>query len=726
MNYDVFLDESGLFLESSSDANEREKHDSNTSRKFPSQIAGVVCRQGIITSGNAAAMLKSACKDGDLEYAPRFHANEHSGRPGFPLLIKSLCAVLQAKKIQPVRLVNAEAVSFGDRIATYCNTLAELLVRVCQQLEFEGESRVSLSVFAARLVDKDDEKMGITLIDTKEYLSRIRELFGRVAIANGFNSSRFRWEVKDFELRSARDDQRLQLADVVSYASHDNFSPLRKHSDAKQALIKSLADFDWTFSFDETLVRVRELSRRESFGTALIALAERAITIGCDRESLAQYNAMAREVTMALGALPPALQKPQLQIVTGWLNHVAEQRHDLDSSLRCCRWIQEIICNGQSSASLPSDWFRLVSDMWALTACNHDANTIQGRVYADKIEASIPLLSARWEYAEDLMFSFIVKAVHQNDCFEHQAAAKLMASVVGYYEQLDGFFASAFEGVFPDKVLSDLRARALGTQLQSEIGLLLSSKGDLARCRAISDQAIREFRHDGDRSRQWQYRCELETVAGEWASARYYLAKSLGLTDASHDAIGSYLQEMPNSISKAFVLLHWVRIGSMSASVLDRNESEAFLSAFHRSKAQHTPWSLGEQSYYPSHGILRHVAVANAGSGDAQATWESLTRLRKIVEVKPHPVFQMILIAAHLQCAGLLRNTDRKMSERLLVGDKKVTSLMSMINSLSKKVADVQPMVETITASWRKGLETLAKGELDVRMLIEMGRIVGY
>lgn len=726
MNYDIFLDESGLFLESSTDANEREKHDSDTGRKFPSQIAGVVCRQGAMTSGNAGLILKSACLVGGLEYTPRFHANEHRGKNGFPLFVKSLCTSLHSKKIQPVRLVNAEGVSFGDRVATYCNILAELLVRVCQQLELEGDSQVSLNVFAAKVVTEDDVKMGITILDSKEYLARIHELFGRVAIANGFSSSRFKWEVRGFELRSAREDHRLQLADVISYASHDEYSPLKKDADATEALVQCLAHFNWTFSCNETLALVRDLSRRESFGPALIALAERATAVGCEAKSLEQYNAMAADVAIALEALPPGMQRPQFQIVTGWLNQVAEQRHDLDSSLRCCRWIQAALCDRQSSASWPTDWLRLVSDTWALTACNHDANTIQGRAFADKIEASAPKLSSRWEFAEDLMFSFIVKAVHQIDCFEHQAAADRMASVVRYYEQLDGFFAAAFEGVFPEKVLSDLRARALGTQLQSEIGLLLTSKGDVDRCRAISDQAISEFRHEGDRSRQWQYRCELEAVVGDWGSARDHLAKSLGLTDASHDAIGNQVQKMPDNIGKAFVLLHWARIGSMSAVVGDRAESSAFLSAFLRTKAQHTPWCVGAHSHYPTHGILRHVAVATAGGGDSKATVESLSRLLKIVEMKPQPIFTMIQIAAHFQCAGLLLESDRKSAEKLILGDKKNVSVIDMIESLLRRVAGVQPMVEEITSSWRHGLESQSKGNLDAVKLLEMGRIVGY
>lgn len=731
MNYDIFLDESGLFLESSTNVQEREAHAHDDGRKFPSQIAGILCREGVITSGNANSMLKAACNAGGIPYEARFHANEHCNDVGFSSFVDSFCESLGAKGVQPVRLVNAEEVSFGDRVATYCNILAELLVRVCQQLEAQGESPVSLNVYAARVVATDDAKTGIEFIDRSDYFSRIQELFGRAAVANGFNSSRFRWNVASFQIRSAREDRRLQLADVVSYTSHDDFWPLKRHSAANTAMRSALAAFDWTFSCDETLARVLDLVNRESHAVALIALAERATTDGVEKATVDRYETKAREVVSALEGLPPATRNPQFQMIASWLNQVAEQRHDLDSSLRCCQWMQKILCERQSSESWPADWLRLITDTWALTACNHDANTIEGCVFADQIEAIVPKLSSRWEYAEDLMFSFIVRAVHQNDCFKHRDAADRMAAVVGYYESLDGFFADAFKGVFPEKVLSDLRARALGTQLQSEIALLLTSQGDLARCREISDQAISEFQHDRDRSRQWQYRCELEAVIGDWDSARKYLGQSLDLTDATHDAIADCLGAMPDHFGKAFALLHWSRIGAMSVAAQDFSESAAFLSAFRRAKLQHTPWCQGEpcvgdMPVYPTHGILRNIAIANAGSGDAKATADSIGCLRRVVEVKPRPVFQMIQIAAHFQCAALLAKSRSQAANKLLFGDKKSVGATVMMDQLAKHVAGVQPMVEKILAGWREEIAAQSESEISPRRLLEMGRMVGY
>lgn len=730
MNYEIFLDESGLFLESSSIIDEQETHVKSIGRKFPSQIAGVVAGAGVITSGSANTILRSTTSSAGIEYGPNFHANEHVSKTALPKFVSTFCDQLKSRKIQPVRLVNAESIPFGDRVSTYCNILAELLVRVCQQLEREGESMVSLNVFAAKVVSVDDATSGLEFIEEADYLARIRELFGRAAIANGFNATRFKWKVDSFQIRSARDDRRLQLADVVSYVSHDDFWPLKNHVDVASTMRSVLSEFDWTFSFDETLSNVRDLMARESYAPALIALAERATAQGIEPISAQRYENIAGEVVAKLESIPPAMLKSQFQMIAGWLNQVAEQRHDLDSSLQICQWIQRKLCDRQGSKDWPADWLRLITDTWALTACNHDANTIKGRAFADRIDAVVPKLASRWEYADDLMLSFIVRAVHQNDCFEHQAAAERMASVVGYYESLDGFFADAFKGVFPEKVLSDMRARALGTGLQSQVGMLLTSNGDLNRCREISDQAISEFQHAGDRSRQWQYRCELETIAGNWPTAREYLAKSLCLNDCSHETISDFLSTSPDDFQKAFTILHWTRIGSMAAATGNTEELSAFINAFERTKLKYTPWCngmpvVGKIAVYPSHGILRHLAVAYAGGRDLNSATEYLRILQKVVEAKPRPIFQLIQIAAQLQCAGLLLKSHAKAFE-IVSGGRKHPDLLQLIAKLSNQVGDAQLAVKVILQTWRSELESQAKSAFVPEKLLQMGRIVGY
>ena len=117
---------------------------------------------------------------------------------------------------------------------------------------------------------------------------------------------------------------------------------------------------------------------------------------------------------------------------------------------------------------------------------------------------------------------------------------------------------------------------------------------DRGRTDGLSDQAIGEFQHDRDRVRQWQYRCELETVACEWSLAREYLAKTLNLADTSREPIAAHLQSMPDDFGKAFSLLRWTRIGGMSAAAGEKTELEAFVSALRHAKVQHNAWCVGD------------------------------------------------------------------------------------------------------------------------------------
>lgn len=731
MIYDVFLDESGLFLESSSDPKELEQYNTLTSRKFPSQLAGYVCREGGMTSGTAKSILRDSCKAAGIEYSPRFHANEHRGNSQFGAMVQQMCVALRAKNIRLIRLVNAERVSFGDRISTYCNAIAELLVRVCKMLESDGDSQVSLNVYVAKVVTIDDQKSGLEFIEEPEYLARIHELFGRVALANGFNATRFTWRVSSFQIRSAREDERLQLADLISYSTHDNYRPLRNYEQALSNVQSDLRSSDWTFSCDAAIARARELCNRESYAAALIALAERACMNGIATRSINQYRSMSHEIVLVLALLPPSMQKPQFQIISGWLNQVAEHRKDLDSSLQCINWMQKVLCENRPNTNWPTDWLTLMTDTQALIACNHDANTLDAQVFSNRIDSTIPRLAARWEYTDDIMFSLIVKAVHQNDCFNHQNAANQMASVVGYYESLDGFFADAFEGVFPEKVLSDQRARALGTQLQSELALVLAGTGDIGRCRALSDKALSEFAHEGDRLRQCQYRSELEAIAGDWSSAKKWLAQSLGLTDPSHDTIASCIAGMADdSFGKAFSLLHWSRIGAMSALGRDSAEAKDFTSSLGKTKLQHSPWCTGKPcvgsiAVYPVHGILRHLAISAAANRDWDSTAALLSNLKRVVEFKKRPVFQLVEIAANLQCAALLFPSHTK-AKAFVFGDKNRTGAIQLIRKLKTELNVVHLSISKLLEDWLGELDPMEQASLDASKLLVMGRKVGY
>jgi hypothetical protein len=218
---DVFVDESGLFVETSTvPADRLMAHGQD--RKFPSQLAGVIASTKTLGEGEAEKILKSCCKQAGTPFTNQFHANELNPGAYSSFVIEAI-KQFQKHKLQAFRIVNEEQVSFGDRVSNYTNILAELLVRICHQQSKTRFDSIALNVNAARVTLPNEETGEQNFIERKDYLKRIEESFAQASIRKGYGSQTKNWKLKSFRLGSGKDDKTLQLCDLVSNASHANF-----------------------------------------------------------------------------------------------------------------------------------------------------------------------------------------------------------------------------------------------------------------------------------------------------------------------------------------------------------------------------------------------------------------------------------------------------------------------------------------------------------------------
>ncbi len=93
-----------------------------------------------------------------------------------------------------------------------------------------------------------------------------------------------------------------------------------------------------------------------------------------------------------------------------------------------------------------------------------------------------------------------------------------------------------------------------------------------------------------------------------------------------------------------------------------------FVKSLETNKLQFNDWILGRNHAYPAHGILRRLACVYAFLGRTSDVQQSLSRLNNVVEDNPHPIFQLIEIAANIQCAGLMRERETRFAHQLLFG----------------------------------------------------------
>jgi hypothetical protein len=734
--YDLFLDESGDFRETSTDLAELKASNSQP-RAFPSQLAGVLALRGTLTKGEARKLLHQALAAAGLPPGP-VHANQLP-KYARDKVFRAVAEGLGERRWQPVRVVNRERVRYGDRVATYTSLVAELVLRVCERRAPTGASAINLRLICARVKTGEDDEGRDRYIESADYLRRVQEYLGFAAVRHGRPRESAAWRLESLRLSSGKDDPELQLCDVVSYASHDDFSPC--DTESAQALRAAFGTFDFALSGWELTGRVDRLCDDGLLGAALQALAEGLVCEGLGADLRAAAKERLRAVLAHLVRSSAPARDPHLAGLVNWLEQTIDLQRALDVGYRLAIWLREqvlvplraALAGGPEAGSL--DWFAFALHTWALAACNHRGALADARREVDGLNQLLPALAGRWEHATLLMRGFVVEAVHRTDCFEFAEAADKMELVAGYYGTLGTMFGKALPAVFHGRVRSDLCGQALGTGMQSELyaGLQADDPERFARARALSDRSIDEFPGVADQERQYQYRSQLETAAGNWADARRWLARSFRLEGDAHTALAAHIQKLADvsPVAQGFGLLHWLRLGASALGAGARDEGDAFLAAIREADVLAWPWCRGEQgSYYPVHGILRRVAVIAAHRTDPDRAAEALTRLAAVLPdgTEERAILSAIRLAAHAEAAAVLWPARPRVARTFLDhGAPGYPGLLQQLDHLREVSEKTIPRLWAVVEPWGAVVRRLLGGDPTAGAeLLRLARRIGY
>jgi len=541
--------------------------------------------------------------------------------------------------------------------------------------------------------------------------------------------------IDGFRLGSGRRWRELQLCDLISNASHDD---LRKCGRAAAAALRDeLGVYDFGLTVSDLCIRVDACLAEDSLGLAVQALAERLA--GRDEKEEAPDGAAERleRVLDRLARLGAPARDPQLRVLVSWLEQLVELRRTLELGYRVARWLLEQVADplaervvGPARPTL--DWFSFAVHRLALTACNHRGALEDARTEHDALVATLPRVAGQWEHATTLMEGLAAQAVHLTDCMEHAKAADLVRPVAEYYGVLSDLLHDALPAVFPDRVRSELRGKALGTWLQAEMYAGLVEPARIAEARRISDLALEEFLAPADVARQQQYRCQLETYAGRFAEARRRLAASLGAVDETHAAIGASVAGL-EGVAQGFSLLHWLRLGAAAFRAPDEtDEADAFRAALRVSKLLSSPWCTSADLEYPAQGIARQLALLHAATGDANAALSALGRLRsQDAFAAGRHVFLAIQVAACAETAALLWSSAPSAARRLCDSkDRERPGLLQVVARAKRAWPRTFPALGELLETWERSLDAaLRPGTAAAearRHLLEMARPIGY
>lgn len=697
--FELYFDESGNFEEHALFENKLIAR-KEAPQKGASQLVGVLAAAGTFSVAHAERVLSEAHAKAGMVLGKKMHATElvRDGRQEeYAVLLDEFLKQLGNSKLQPARMTNSPRIGFGDKVATYTSMVAEFVVRIFEELTSQyGNTKLELKIVAARVRLNGQEKHAPQIfINEQEYLNRLNEQIAFAAVRRGIAHNRINWSISSFIFGSGLSDRQLQVCDLLSNASYRNF---RNCSSAqKQQLKELLGEFDFTLNRSDVLDEISSHRQDNTLSHAIQTIAENWDRTELDQRVLNEIRESCDSIVTQLSALPSSARNLHLRQLSDWAGEFLMLR-DLDLADRTLAWLDKYIAAplvGRMKDPAAEDifWFPFRIWMLRLGCSNHNGNLNTARPLVNELERTSALLSNSWEHGSLVIEALNLQAVHLIDCAEYDKASQRMKAVCGFYENMSVLMSDALPGIFPERVHSENAGKALGTWLQSEMYAGLSDAARLDFARTLSERAIAEFFVDDDKKRQYQYRCQLETIAGQLGEARKWLAESLGLSDAGHTEIASRIKGM-HGAAQGFAMLHWSRIGMEAGRLAAKGELTAFIKAFTDTALDNTPWVTDTDMDYPAHGIRRHLLVAMAAASCGKDARVMAARLAKL-NTAGKEVLSMVQMAGLLEYAALLCAGSPSDARRLFTeahGDKK--GLNEQLDGLVKQTAMFPKMHE--------------------------------
>jgi hypothetical protein len=686
IEWDLFLDESGTF----GDPVESE-------RVFPAQIAGVLAARGRFLEADADAFLARTFAAAAQPYPSVVHGVElfHGQREWAHLkswperktayagLIAALTAGLAAAGLQPVRLVNVEGIRHRDRIEAQVAMTAALVARIALGVSRSSRAPVRLFLHLARVTTYDAEGTR-TRIAEREYVVALQTELALTMVRHDLPAAR--WQAEVAGIQSASASRRLQVCDLISHASHDNFSPI--DSRAAQALRAAFAALDFSLALPLAIEQAERSLAAGSVAMAIQLVAEREI--GRLPQSRQAGAGLIVRAVATLAELSDIARGDQLEQLLAWMRRIVAERRDFALADATCRWILDnvetpLVQRIERPAELA--WFRFALRAWMLTSLNQQGRLTEGRKLAAEMEALIPEVAGLWDHSASLLGGLVTIAVHEMHCREFASAAARAEAVAGFYGSLSELFSAAMPGVFPERVRSSLRGKALGTALQARLGLGLNDEAAIAAARRLSDEGLFEFESKAARARQHQYRALLETICSDFPAARKHLGLALD-TSADHAALSTTIAAIP-TLHQGFPLLHWLRLGTAAHVAGDAAEAQAFLAAFEAHDWRGSDWCHGKLDRAPNWAIMLHLAVLEAALGDVNRSSALLRRLANLHDQQPAPTLAVVVAVGFARVAALhWSRNDARARQLLMGGHPKFPALSRVLPALRQSTAD--------------------------------------
>jgi hypothetical protein len=455
---------------------------------------------------------------------------------------------------------NKERIDIVNSDMTYLNILAEGIIQLFQTLASEYDG-IELSILAANRVKVDgmEERKETILLKHKEYKERLEEKIALgLARRTLQNQSNWKWT---FQLDSAKNNPRLMIADVVchSWFVQDG----NKFTEETRNMLRNLYQPAFIFSVFEQATEgaIRRSLAAGLMGDALFHWLDARAANSYSKIEF-DYPYYLQVITKKLAAIPEFAQATQLSTVENQLLSLISIDRDFDRAKQMLELLQDEVLPTFREYGINAKRFLFKVYMNLLEIANHRGNVILGFQQITKIRSILEQLAGRWESIDDVLDFMVLEGVHDMNNYDFQGAIRVMNQMQKFIDtSLEFLSISLLEdlSIISDDMKSTIKGKVLGTRLQARMFLIRSDRQQLELARQDSDLALDEFTAQSDVYRQYQYRSQIESEAGEPQEALEWLGKAFQVESNSTHSVKEIMSAIRDAsyISSIFGSMHY-------------------------------------------------------------------------------------------------------------------------------------------------------------------------
>ncbi len=537
-----------------------------------------------------------------------------------------------SKSAQIVVFENYDKTKIGDSVKTYINILVDGVAQLLKRLAVEDD-KVTLNVVAGF---KKDTRQKITssmvdgYIDRQECLDMFNERF---ALMRAKSNGTLRNPRMNFDYADDKRTCQLILCDYIcnfrftrNKAVYDQ--PYKKDQTFGQ-YISSFYDEDNIFSIrggteDE---KVENYLLEGGYAMALFDICAGVIT--GERRCGRVYSKVA--------GLLPSERANVLNALTNYIHNIVDDHYKLEQAERVISGAEEV-CRQLEQHGAADPKFYMDVLLYKATVLNHGGRLDE---MSAVMKESEKVLRQEIIRSENLNYYFIFYnryAVYCIDILDFDKAGEILDKVSSVFTDYKVILSSLPFMEMDDEILvSDQYARLLGTKAQYQLRMLQQNRKGITYDDVLGtiNESIRNFRWERDKARQYQVRCDLEALCGNYDAALEYLYKGCGLSDWK----GFFYTD---NLRYTFNLLHLsVLVRFLSARGGHEDELAEMVRTFWKNRS-----ILDKTDAYPEFVIAANVAEAMEQLDFPRNQIDSMYALALRTE-KEEPGFDLLKLIIH-------------------------------------------------------------------------------